>query len=270
MPPTQKNIIHGNITAGGDIHINGTVYHIASDFQSGSILFLRLDKAEGNQYLAHLSVKSKHSTQGALATSGEIWCENIEVDLPPQLFEDLDAFQTFRRGVGGEMRANIQLPNPSSVAAAEEALGRLIFNTFFSGIIGQACADFIGLLKEQRIEELLLAIACDDPALINVPFEMALPHFFGSGLGPVKFGLVRTKAPSLARFEMQGKQGDAAPLKLLFITALPEDAAEGSKMLQIEEEQSRLIRAIGALEATGDQKPKMVIEFLENAALKVA
>ncbi|MCY7330787.1 MAG: CHAT domain-containing protein, partial [Saprospiraceae bacterium] len=64
-----------------------------------------------------------------------------------------------------------------------------------------------------------------------------------------------------------GKAGNAAPLKMLFITALPDDLGEGSKMLQIEEEQTRLIRAIGALEATGDKKPKIVIEFLENASL---
>jgi tetratricopeptide (TPR) repeat protein len=267
---SSKNIVLGNITAGGNVHIGDIIYNIELDFQSGSILFLRFDKVEGNQYLAHLSVKSKHSTQGTLATSGERWYENIEVDLPPQLFDEIEAFQAFRRGVGGEMRYKGMTPNPSSVAAAEDKLGRLIFNTFFSGIIGQACADFIGLLREQRIEELLLAIACEEAALINVPFEMALPHFFGTGqtdFGPVKFGLVRTKAPSLARFDMQGRQGNAAPLKMLFVTALPEDATEGSKMLQIEEEQSRLIRAIGSLEATGDKKPKIVIEFLENAAL---
>ena len=85
-PPNQKNIVYGSITAGGDVRIgdeiNYITYQIERDFKSGSILFLRLEKAAGHQYLAHLAVKSKHSAQGTLSTSGETWCENFTVDIP--------------------------------------------------------------------------------------------------------------------------------------------------------------------------------------------
>jgi hypothetical protein len=39
----KKNIVHGNITAGGNVHIGDIIYNIERDFKSGSILFLRLE-----------------------------------------------------------------------------------------------------------------------------------------------------------------------------------------------------------------------------------
>ncbi|MBL7784162.1 MAG: CHAT domain-containing protein, partial [Saprospiraceae bacterium] len=271
----SKNIVHGSIHANGNVHIGDVIYHVASDFQSGSILFLRLDKTEDNHYIANLSVKSKHSTHGALATSGEIWCENIDLNIPPDLFEGVAEFQNFRRSIDAQTRySGKDKPDNHQIQAMENHLSQLIFNTFFAGDIGKACADFIQLLEEQRIEELLLAISSDDAHIVNLPFEMALPLLFPPKLGEAKkslagnnFGLVRTKTASLEAFKMQGNHAAAAPLKMLFITALPENLSERGKMLQMEEEQTRLIRAIGALEATGDQQPKIVIEFLENASL---
>ncbi len=277
MPPhpTQKNIVHGTIHANGNVHIGDIIYNIARDFKSGSILFLRLDKKDDTHYTANLSVKSKHAAQGTLATSGEKWCKNIEVDIPPSLFAELAHFQTMRRSISAPTRIDMGFtPNSNIVAAAEHHLGTLIYNTFFAGQIGTACTAFIQLLEEQRIDELLLAISTDDENIVNLPFEMALPLLFPPKLGEAKkslaisnFGLVRTKISSLEAFNLQGDHASAAPLKMLFITALPENLDERGKMLQIEEEQTRLIRAIGALEATGDKQPKIVIEFLENASL---
>ncbi len=87
MPhPLHKNIVHGSIQANGNVHIGDIIYNIERDFKSGSILFLRLDKKDDTHYTANLSVKSKHSDQGNLATSGEKWCENIEVNIPPSSY----------------------------------------------------------------------------------------------------------------------------------------------------------------------------------------
>lgn len=48
--PNQKNIVHGSITAGGDIRIGDEInyisYTIERDFKSGSILFLRLNSGK--------------------------------------------------------------------------------------------------------------------------------------------------------------------------------------------------------------------------------
>ena len=82
--PHQKNIVHGTIHANGNVHIGDIIYNIERDFKSGSILFLRLDKKDETHYTAQLSVKSKHSDKGTLTTSGEKWCEQIAVTIPPQ------------------------------------------------------------------------------------------------------------------------------------------------------------------------------------------
>ena len=273
--PHQKNIIHGSIMAGGNVHIGDIIYNIERDFKSGSILFLRLDKKDETRYEAHLSVKSKHSDKGTLVTSGEKWCEQIKVTIPPQLFDEVADFQAFRRNRDAQTRyKDILRPDNHNIQAIENKLAQQIYDTFFSGEIGKVCGDFIRLLEEQRIEELLLEISADEAAIVNLPFEMVLPLFFPPKLGEAKkslarnnFGLVRTTIPSLDAFDMQGNHATAAPLKMLFITALPENLDERGKMLQIEEEQTRLIQSIGALEATGDTKPQIVIEFLDNASL---
>ncbi|MCC7224075.1 MAG: tetratricopeptide repeat protein [Chitinophagales bacterium] len=270
-----KNTVRGDITAGGDIHIGDKIYNIAADFKSGSLLFLRLDKIGGNQYSANLSVKSKHSTKGTLATSGEKWCENFEVNIPPQLFKDADDFRAGRCSTEAITRKTFVPPNDArSIQAIEDKLAQKIFDTFFKGAIGKACKGFIQLLEEQRIDELLLVISTDDETLSNLPFEMVLPSLFPSKGGQPKkslalnnFGLVRTKIAILSTFEMQGNHAKAAPLKMLFISALPENLDESDKMLLIEQEQARLIQSVGPLEATGDSKPKIVVEFLDNASL---
>jgi tetratricopeptide (TPR) repeat protein len=265
----QKNIIHGIITAGGNVHIGDIIYNIERDFKSGSILFLRLDKKDETRYEAHLSVKSKHSDKGTLATSGEKWCEQIDVTIPPQLFDKVAEFQTFRRSRDAQTRyKDILHPDNHNIQAIENKLAQQIFQTFFAGEIGKVCGDFIRWLEEQRIEELLLAISADDAPIVNLPFEMVLPLLFPPKLNEAKkslalsnFGLVRTTIPSLDAFDMHGNHATAAPLKMLFITALPENLDERGKMLQIEEEQTRLIERIG------DTKPQIVIEFLDNASL---
>ena len=43
--PSQKNIVYGTITAGGNVHIGDVIYNVSEDFHH-SILFLRIDKAQ--------------------------------------------------------------------------------------------------------------------------------------------------------------------------------------------------------------------------------
>jgi len=274
--PSQKNINYGNITAGGDVHIGDNYYLVEKALQH-SILFLRIEPAEGGIYSLNMHIKSRHDGASKLGTSGEPLLQHaVAVNIPAGLFDDLMEFQAFRRGSDSPMRLKgEQTWNPSSIIAFENRLSQQLYDAFFSGDIGQVCADFIHLLESKRIEELLLVLSTNDEKIINLPFEMVLPLLFPSKLGEAKksltasnFGLVRTKVGSLEAFNMQGDLATAAPLKMLFITALPEDLDERGKMLQIEEEQTRLIQSIGALEATGDSKPKIAIEFLENASLE--
>ena len=269
---TQKNIVYGNITASGDVHIGDITYNIQENFQH-SILFLRIEAQEAGLYSAQLSLKSRHAGKVKLPAAGlPLLHENIPLQLKPQLFEQINLFQEFRR-LGEANYRDISSQFTHLNPWSEEQLTQELFDAFFQGDILQVCRDFVDLLEKRKIEELILAISSPDTQVLNLPFEMLIPRFFPAKLGVARqslavnhFSLVRSLETDLGSFDMQGKTASAAPLKMLFVTALPENLDEKSKMLEIEEEQKRLIDAIGTFEATGG-KPKIVIEFLDTASL---
>ncbi len=279
---SRKNIVYGDIHVGGNFHIGDVTYVVERDFRH-SVLFLRIERGDlttfeklsnldiANLYTAQLSIKSHH--EQSLASGTPLLREKISFNIPADLFRRSDDFQNLRRLTEGD---NLRLAGfgNASPQDREEMLAADLHHAFFSGDIGTVCADFIRLLENRKIEELLLVVSSDDEAVRNLPWEMTLSLLFPSRMGEAKqhlmansFGLVRSTEPSLAAFQMQGDSLSDAPLKLLFITALPENLGERDKMLEIEHEQRKLIEAIGGLEATGDQRPKIVIEFLDNASL---
>jgi len=271
--PQQKNILYDStIIAGGNVHIGDIIYHVEQDFQH-SILFLRIEPGVGGDYSAQLTLKSRHADKAGLSSAGQpLLKDNIQLSIDPRLFDRVAAFQELRRLDDATFR-NMRDINLDTDIQNEALLGQEIFNTFFAGDIREVCRDFVALLEKRKIEELILAISTADTAVLNLPFEMAIPHFFPEKLGAERqslavahFGLVRTMEPDLPKFDMQGKPASAAPLKMLFVTALPENMDERNKLLEIEEEQKRLIDAIGSFEATGGA-PKIVIEFLDTASL---
>lgn len=125
-----------------------------------------------------------------------------------------------------------------------------LLQTFFAGDIGTVCRDFIELLHQQKVQELLLVISAESEKIRNLPWEMLIHPLKATvagntSLGNTNFGLIRTTGNALERFDLNGKKGGASPLKLLFITALPENLTERGKMLKIEDEQKKLIEVIG-------------------------
>jgi tetratricopeptide (TPR) repeat protein len=270
----QKNIVYnstinaaGNVQIGDNITINNINYTIAEHFNH-SILFLRIENTEGGSYAVQLTLKSRHADNVTLP----LLREKIPINIDNQLFERVSAFQELRRTSPTTLRDAVDR-RPDLSNGNETVLSKILFDTFFTGDILTVCRDFVALLEKRKIEELLVAISADDPRVLNLPFEMLLPHFFPIKLGEEKrslavarFGFVRTLEKDLTAFDMQGKPASGAPLKMLFVTALPENLDERAKMLEIEEEQKRLIEAIGSFEATGGA-PKIVIEFLDTASL---
>jgi tetratricopeptide (TPR) repeat protein len=272
ITPSQKNIVYGSITAGGDVHIGDIIYQV-SEYFSHSILFLRIEHISDNNYTAQLTLKSRHFGKKGLASTGlPLLIQPVQLNISSPLFQQVSDFQSVRRLKDVSFRRTESV-TPENLRSEEEQLITLLFDTFFTGDILTVCRDFVELLEKRKIEELLLAISVDDTQIVNLPFEMVIPRFFPEKLGQVRqslavnhFGLVRTLEKDLDQFDMQGKAPSAAPLKMLFVTALPENMGEENKMLEIEEEQKRLIDAIGSFEATGGQ-PKIVIEFLDTASL---
>ncbi|TAK49527.1 MAG: tetratricopeptide repeat protein [Saprospiraceae bacterium] len=279
MPDLYKNIAYpgASLNAGGNVHIGDVIYNLFEDFQY-AILFLRIERRSdaGNEFDLQLSVKSRHTGGVKFGEAGmPLLKEKVVLDIPKSLFRQLENYQeTRRRNTESHLRGVFDLA--AQARFEEDQLSEALFQTFFSGDIGTVCQDFISLLQRRKVEEkeLLLVISTDDVRVKNLPWEMVIPHLFPPAPGQAKqslavsnFGIIRTLEPTLANFEVSGKTGSAAPLKMLFVTALPENLSERDKMLEIEDEQRKLIEAVGWLEATEDNKPKIVIEFLDNASL---
>lgn len=260
MQPIQKNINYGTITAGGNVHIGDKIYVVEHDFQS-SILFLRID-AVASGYEAMLSVKSSNDE------SIPLFRETVQLPIHDDLFRQVEEFQSLRRGVDGTMRRNgLADWSPENW---ESTLTEALYKTFFSGDIGTVSHDFFDLLQTNKINELLLVVSTEDERIQNLPWEIILPKLTPDGgydLPKNSFGLIRSRIKTVERFNRQGPTVEAAPLKMLFIPALPENLPERGKLLEIENEQRKIIEAVRSLEATGDLQPKLVMEILDCANL---
>ncbi|GAB4044142.1 tetratricopeptide repeat protein [Spirosoma litoris] len=255
-----ENIVYGSsLTAGGNIHIGNKYYTVERDFAC-SLLFLQIN-ANASDFELMLSAKTESDEVIPLLR------EIVKLTIPDQFFEQVDAFQSTRRSSSELMRRNDS--NNVSPEAIETSLAQQLYETFFTGGIGQVCRDFLELLQRRKINELLLIIASPDERIQNLPWEMVLPQLGpGDELPRDNFGLIRTRETSIERFSKQGPTASIAPLKLLFIPALPENLAERSKLLEIEKEQKKIIEAVRGLEATGSQQPRLVMEILDCAHLE--
>lgn len=256
----QKNVNYGTIMADGNVHIGDIIYQLDQRFaNSPSILFLRLDKNATGDYVATLSAKN--------GTTGNVdqYESTILVTIPTHLFQQATAFQHTRRGLDGPTRFGGVLP--SHPAQAEATLTETLYKTFFDGELGTICSRFMTLLQQRKLAELLLVISTDDDELLRLPWEMVLPHLTKSTgtLPPNNFGLVRSHLTTLDDFNLQGPTDRAAPLKLLFVTALPENMSEDSKQLEIEKEQRLIIDTVRGLGEPN--KPGLVIDILDCASL---
>ncbi len=266
IPSTfSKNlVINSHLSAGGDIHIGDIIYNVHEDF-AHSILFLVITRS-GTGHVANLALKTKHQRLCDQAVG--MLQQAIELQIPDSLFRQVDQFQASRRKLEGNRYHNAYGMEP---IVLEATLSQLLYDQFFAGDIGEVVRNFLQALEARKITDLLLVIASPEEDIRNLPLEMVLDRLVPKRDGVLHlqgFGFVRTMEQNLDGFNMSGIPIEAAPLKMLFITALPEDLPEKSKHLELEDEQKKLIDAVGALEATGDNKPKMVIEFLDVASLE--
>ena len=263
MHTMQKNINYDTITAGGNVHIGDTIYVVERDFQS-SILFLRIDKGASG-YEAMLTVKTHDDT------TLQLFRGTVQLGISDELFGYTDDFQQVRRSSDQTLRRGLDTGSHSP-ETSETDLTEAIYQTFFpeDSDIGTVCRDFLDLLQRGKISELLLVISSADERIQNLPWEMVLPKLTvgrSDDLPKDNFGLIRSREETLESFKRQGPIAQQAPLKMLFIPALPENLPEHSKLLEIENEQRKIIEAVRGLETMGDQQPKLVMEILDSADL---
>ena len=259
----QHNINNGIIRADGNVYIGDTIhYTIQQRFQdSHSVLFLRFEATSEGHYTARLSAKN------AQISTVDHYEQAVAVTIPPAPFREVEAFQAMRRNIGGQVRTSISTALTAAPIQAEAALTNLLHQTFFGGDIGVAIGQFMTLLQQGKLAELLLVISTDNDALLQLPWEMVLPRLTTSldMLPRDNFGLIRSHLTTLDTFNPQGLTERGAPLKLLFVTALPENMSENGKQLEIEKEQRLVIEAVQGL--SGPQQPGLVIEILDCASL---
>lgn len=279
MVQNSKNILYNStLNVEGNAHIGDkytTIVQLAkaqTTFKH-ALLFLEIKKKTANTYRAQLTVKSPNwELSTGYAQGLRLFAEEVTLDIPAHLFDRAKHFQTTRRFSGPNLKNYITAP-PLPPKDEEALLANMLYDYFIKGDIKEVVDDFLQFLQERRINELLPVVMSEDVAIRQLPWEMIIAPCFQLlapkiHLANNQFGLIRTLAKSVEEFSLSTQQPTAAPIKFLFVTALPEDLSERGKMLEIEQEQKKLIDAIGDYEATGTQKPKIVIEFLDTASLK--
>ena len=133
IPPPQKNIVYGNISAGGDVHIGDIIYHVSEDFNH-SILFLRIESISENNYTSQLTLKSRHLGKKGLASTGlPLLIQPIQLNVSSQLFQQVSNFQNISRSNDTYFREN-ESPIPKSLPWEEQQLITLLFDTFLQAI----------------------------------------------------------------------------------------------------------------------------------------
>ncbi len=267
----SKNILYNStLIADGNIHIGDKIYHIHQDFEQ-AILFLTIEKVilkkekkapkgiETHQYQATLAIKSKHVEGETLLK------EPVQIPLTDLLLESIQLFSAGKRSQTGSNNRFFTQLSPNELWLEEGRIAKALFENIITGDIKQVCEDFIGLLDKRKIKGLVLAIHSSESEILNLPFEL-LQNEFGQywSLQNDSFCIAHTTEKEIGQFNMQGKIAVAAPLRILFITALPEDLPENGKFLELEKEQRNVIEAIAVLES----QRKVVVEFLDIAALE--
>jgi len=248
-------------------------YDLKKDIQE-TILFLQIESTVQNSLLYEvqffIQAPTVNSDNSSFNIKQALLIEPIILEVSSGVISQIEQYQNIRRSDPKLLR-DIVTRKQVRPESLEDRLIELLMKTFIQGDIRTICLDFLKLLHHRKVEEILLVVSSSSVVIRNLPWEILIHRLTSTISGSDRlandsFGIIRTTESSLNSFRISSNILSAAPLKLLFITALPESLDENSKLLEIEDEQCKLIRAIGGLEAR--DQPKIVIEFLvENASL---
>ncbi len=183
----------------------------------------------------------------------EKFLENFDVKFKNTFFKNLDKFEEQIN------KKDLYGLKPFS----EYQIGRMIYNQFFRRKLKTTFNEFFLLLTTGIAEGLTLLITSDDENILNIPFELiADEDFFTFKSG--RFNIIRTSVKALQNFFMQNMRAVPLPLKILFVTSLPENIDENLKFTETEKEEIALIEALGDLVS----EKKVLIDFLNTASLR--
>jgi len=225
-----------------------------------TILFLKIDKGENEKYLVALEVKSELDKKPVIKTI----VQNQTISVDQKLFQALHRFAVYRRGRHHTRKTGESVNLPEQIQL-EKQLGIEIYHTFLPGDSRKIFEDFFSLLKRSKIKRLVLVIASNIPAVLNIPFELMRKDMESEPfiLTNDSFLLTHTIEAGLSDFDIKGVEPLPPPLRLLFVSALPVDRPEDERFLELEKEQELLIEAVGGLVS----EKKVMVEFLDIASL---
>ena len=219
---------------------------------TNSLLFFRIDQESENNFLLSLELKSPHAEK--------ILTSNICLSLEKEFIRKLQDFENIRRS-----RSNVREANPKLLGSTpfvdEKLLGKNIYEKIFVGDIKTTFEEFFNLAFHQKINNLTLVISSDIPEILNIPFELINDGFKYFGLEKDNFSIIRTKEKSIKDFKISGFVPAPCPLRILFITSLPEDLQENEKFLQLEKEQEELVNIISAFRVADNKRA--LVDFIE-------
>ena len=256
----EKQVIieqmYGNIFNGEGkviVHINEISKKLAH-----SILFYRIEKTEGDTYQGQLKLRSD-----TLKT--EQLLDPIPIEIPHPLRRDLAKFTHNRLQVTGRNTILAERANPTALFQEEIRLGEELYKALFPAPIEERLLQFQGLLQERKIQSLSLIISSEEEGVLNLPFALMRKAGDSHSLAMCNdnFLLAHSKERSLKTFDVGGIEQLEAPLRILFVTALPEDMSEQAKFIQLERETVAFIRALDPLRQQGS----VAFEILDIASL---
>ena len=220
---------------------HGTINIYPKEIAEG-ILFLRTELDENRPVLKF----SLHTGQGIKQLAPR------ELNIPAHLGRKLDNYRALRRSPAGELHKKM---NPAqrvaAVLADEAALGREIFELYFpeNSESRQTFRQFADLLQQQEISRLKLIFSSEIAEFRTLPVEMMRPPAdFPEIFDFPAFGLAHSLHEKPADFPEKDMKAPAGPLRILFVTSLPPDAAQSGQFIDLDEEQDRIISALGGLE----------------------
>ncbi|MEL6672466.1 MAG: tetratricopeptide repeat protein [Bacteroidota bacterium] len=257
-----------------DIHNYGPVGHqiIIKDNQ-GTIIFKGTPKDGNNPHtvLFYRILPTEEGYQAQLELrSDTLGTHQLLAPQPiyisPELKRGLRVFAEQRmRGEGrrflgpGEMSA-------AELLKAELDLGEALYTSLFPEELATVLHQMLHYLQGQKIQSLALIFSSEEEEMLNLPFEMMRQPGQTSPmmLQRDNFLIAHSRESSLEDFKLQGIPALAPPLRILYVTALPEDLSEKAKFLELERETIEFIAALDSLR----QRGMVVFEILDIASLE--
>jgi len=274
----EKNVVKDSTIEAETVHIGDKVYYIFErKALSPTLLFLHIHRNQEGQYQVELQLNGEQRHGLTRPTL-------LELDEP--FFRAWNSFEQYQRKrlAGLSLRQGAEQaplwaeegPQEDAFLHWEKKLGLALYEKCFpaGSAHRQRFEQFLELLARRHIDNLCLLASSPDARVLNLPFALMRQALQEPPLALAydNFLIAHTTEEQLSRFERSALHGLPLPLRILFVTALPQGSGQPFADLEAEQEQAfqaieqanrQIIQALGDLPS----RRRILIEFLEVGAL---